>query len=154
MAKILKVKVARTYLGDGRIKFNYPAEYEATKIEVTAYEHIGDNASVEGRGNAYEYCIGVVSDTDAQSFLASEDIIELTQEDANILGSVYRPQIDVVKDAVGIAVILAKLGAALDLSSHLTQEELDAINPDSAANGINRTPAFSKLLTNTLTKAG
>jgi hypothetical protein len=148
MAKIVKVKVTKTDMGNGRIKFNYPTGYDATKLNVVAWEHVGDKASVDSRGNAYEYCIGVVSDIDAPAFLVSEDITGLTQGDANTLGSIYRPQIVRVTDEQAVIGIIAKQRA----SQALTQEEDDIINPDNPAIGINKSPAFSDLLTNTLSE--
>lgn len=149
MAKILKVKITRSVDGN-RIDYVYPNSYDKDKILITCYEHVGDQASIDSRGGGYEYWIGVVSDTDATGFLENPDITELTQQEAETLGDTWRPQVDYVVDVIGVAAIVAKLRA----SESLTQEEDDSINPDNAAIGINKSIAYSQLLSNTLTAVG
>jgi hypothetical protein len=143
MAKILKVKITKTDLGNGLAKFNCPPGFDPTKLGDIVWER-------GGIGIADEDCIIVVPDEDAPAFLSYGGATELTQEDANTLGSVYKPQITKMSDSQSIIPIVAKLRA----SQALTQEEDDIINPDNPAKGINKTQAFPERLTAALIKVG
>lgn len=148
MAKILKVKIGLTINGN-KWSRTYPPEYDKTKIKVLSYESIGDPATLLARDDGTDYCIGVVSDADAATFLASADITELNQTDANTQGAVWRPQINRISDRSKALAILGKVHNNPSNPS-LTQDEQNAINPDHAETGVNKSQAFSDLLTTTL----
>ena len=141
--KILQVKAILTPNGGGGIHYNYPKEYDAEKINVLTYEHVGDLAAIQGRGMTYEYLIGVVSDEDAVQFLKSDMVTELTQEDAIEKGRRWRPQVDKIADVTKVLLTLAKSARG----DQLTQEDLDALTPDKATAGINKSELFDNLLT-------
>lgn len=140
--RILKVKAILTPNAGGGIHYNYPDEYDAEKISVLTYEHVGDLAAIQGRGMAYEYLIGVVSDEDAVQFLKSDTITELTQEDAIEKGRRWRPQVDKIADVTTVLLTLAKSARG----DTLTQEDLDALTPEKATAGINKSELFDDLL--------
>jgi hypothetical protein len=137
MAKILKVKIKRAQTNN-IISNTYPLEYDSKKIKVLAYEGLGDINKT--------FCIGVVNDVDAPAFLASKDIIEINQEDAQTLGVVWRPQTIKITDESKIIEIIEKVNN----KEVLTQAEKDAINPDNATRGVNKSKPFNDLLTEAL----
>jgi len=141
MAKILKVKIKRDQTPAGT-HYTYPLEYDAKKIQVLCYESTGELEVVQNRGNKNEYCIGVVKDEHASQFLKSKDIIEITQKNANVLGRKWRPQREKIIDQEKVMMILAKIGQG----KGLTQIEKDALNPDKAEAGINKSVLFDDLL--------
>lgn len=140
MAKIVKVKMTRVQNG-GWTQNSYPAEYVDTKIKVW-YEDINDVSK--------DYLIGVVKDEDLEAFTASPDIEEITQETAIALGTVWRPQVKKITDVDVVLSILEKVRNSLAL----TQAEKDAIDPDNAAKGINKSSLFTDVLTDAITKVG
>jgi hypothetical protein len=75
------------------------------------------------------------------------DTVEITENEANLLGSKWTKQIERRDDNV-IIPILAKIGRG----ETLTQKEKDALNPDSKEPGITKTPTFSETLNETLKK--
>lgn len=137
MAKIIKVKMQRVQTGN-RISNVYPAEYNVDKIQVVAYEGLADVSK--------SYCIGVVKDEDLAAFTASDDIVEITQSEAEPLGTVWRPQVKRITNNNKVLDVLDKVHNAQEL----TQEEKNAINPDNATMGVNKSIAFTDLLTNTI----
>ena len=139
---ILQVKAILTPNGGGGIHYNYPEEYDAEKINVLCYEHVGDMAAVEARGLEYEYLIGLVSDEDAVQFLKSDMVTELTQTSATEKGRRWRPQVDKIADITKVLLTLAKSARG----NQLTQEDLDAITPEKATAGINKSELFDDLL--------
>jgi hypothetical protein len=138
MAKIVKVKISRELLSGGRIRNTYPPEYDSTKIRVLSYEDLNDVNKT--------FCIGVVSDADAPAFLESADITEVTSTEARTLGTSWRPQVTKITDEQTIISILNKVRN----SQSLTQAEKDAINPDNATFGVNKSRPFNELLTEAL----
>lgn len=154
MAKILKVKVKRTTVGD-KIFYSYPPNYTeqdklniASKAHFTCYEHVGDPESVSLRGGTHEYAVCVVSDADSVDLLTSPDIVELSQPEAIAIGDIWSPQIEFVSDPIGIPAIIAKLKA----SQALTTEENNAVDPDNPAPGISKSAAYTSILVDTLGK--
>jgi hypothetical protein len=137
MAKIVKVKMNRVQSGS-RIQNSYPAPYDPKKVQVIAYEDLGNVNK--------PYCIGVVKDEDLAAFTASPDIVEISQQEAETFGAVWRPQVKKITDMNKVLNILDKVHN----SSDLTQAEKDAINPDNAELGINKSTAFTDLLSSTI----
>lgn len=140
--KILQVKAILTPNAGGGIHYNYPPEYDAEKISVLTYEHVGDLAAIQNRNMAYEYLIGVVSDEDAVQFLKSDMVTELTQEDAIEKGRRWRPQVDHITDVTAVLLTLAKSARGEQLS----QNDMDALTPEKATAGINKSELFDDLL--------
>lgn len=139
--KILQIKAILTSTGGG-VHYNYPKEYDAQKITVLCYEHVGDKNAIVDRGNVDEYLIGVVSDEDAVQFLKSDMITELTQINAIEKGRRWRPQVDKIVDVTAVLLTLAKSAR----NEQLTQEELNVITPEKAVAGINKSELFDDLL--------
>lgn len=140
--KILQIRAILSPNAGGGIHYNYPAEYDAEKISVLCYEHVGDSAAVRDRNMAYEYLIGLVSDEDAPGFLKSNLITELTQEAAIVKGRKWRPQVEKIDNPGIVLSILAKSVRG----ENLTQEDMDAIDPESIARGITKSKLFDDLL--------
>ena len=141
MAKILKIKVGRTLHGAAS-HYNYPSEYDANKIEVVAYEHFQVQERMDeviARGGAYIYCIGVVEDINAAAFLKSDDITELTTEEAETLGTTYIRQVKKITDADIVVSVIEKFSKSIVL----TPEEEKAIDPnDDSTKGITLSKSF------------
>lgn len=147
MAKILKVKIARTVSGN-KTSRTYPNEYDSKKIDVLAYEFFGDQAGIDSRNDGYEYCIGVVSDADAPAFLASDSIVELSVEDALTQGAVWRPQQEKINDISAVISVCQKVRN----SQVLDATDLKIIDPDDAQPGLVNSQSFTDLLTERLAR--
>lgn len=133
MSKIVKVKVKMEKIAGGGTHNKYPQGYDASKISVLAY-----GGSEETIGN-FGYCIGIIKDEDLSGFLQTEDIKEISIEEANIFGRKYRKQVVKVLDQGKVLEILAKNAIGGDL----TEEEKDIINPDKEAKGLNKSKLFN-----------
>lgn len=133
MSKILKVKITQSKIEGGGTHISYPPEYDSRLIQQLNC----------GRDNDIPYCIGVVRTSNASGFLASDDIEEISYNDAVALGEQWRPQITKIVDYQRIVDILAKVSA----NQLLTQEEKDAIDPENEEVGLSRSQSFSELLT-------
>lgn len=156
MAKILKIavgvteQVTMTPAGPRKgYVISRPPECDVNKIEIMFLECTDDFDAFVARGDGLSYTVGVVSDADAPAFLASKDIVELTEEEATTLGVIMKPQREIYDNAI-IAPIFAKQRAAMVL----TQEELDALDPDNPAKGITMSAHFSTKLSGVLAKVG
>ena len=136
MSKILKVKMKAIKSGGGT-HLVYPKEYDAKKIQVLAY---GGGETVDG--NRYGYCIGVVKDIDAPSFLQSQDIVEIDRAEAVNLGSQWKPQITKISDENKVLSICKKVFE----DEALTSEDRDALDPKSSVKGITESQSFDTLL--------
>jgi len=132
MSKIVKVKIKMEDLAGGGTHNVYPKGYNASKISVLAY---GGSEETIGR---FGYCIGIVKDEDLTSFLQTDDIVEILEEEANEFGRKYRPQRVTISDQNKVIEILAK--SALD--NKLSDEDKKAINPEDETLGINKTKLF------------
>jgi hypothetical protein len=141
MAKIIKVKMNRVQNGN-RIHNDFPVSYDPKKVKVLAYEDLDDVNK--------EYCIGVIADEDLASFTASSDIEEIDQATANTLGLVWRPQVNRITNQQKILAILDKVHNSTGLS--LTDQ--DAIDPDNAEPGVNKSALFTDSLSYYLTQVG
>ncbi len=143
MKKILKVKIKRT-VGGGKTHYDYPPEYDVSKISVLRYESQDPDgmSDVKGRGDKDEYCIGVVNEADVPAFLISKDIEEITSDVAKALGPKWYTQVDKISDPNKILAIVAKQARG----EVLTQEEKDALDPDNPESGINKTPTWDEII--------
>lgn len=145
MSKILLIRAKRSQMPGGVTHYEYPPEYDAMKIQVLCYESVGENTTVTARDSVphpHEFLIGVVSDTNAEQFLKSPDIREIHQTEANEKGRRWRPQVDKITDQGKVMGILAKHARGEELS----QDELDAINPEHSTPGLNKSQSFDELL--------
>ena len=115
--------------------FEYPDGWDVTEINVLAYEETGKQGDVE------EYCVGIIhDDAYAQALIDGSEgaVIAISEEEANRLGAECKPQRLMVSD-----IRLGEILAAMDKpKEERTQEELDMLNPDNEADGINKTPKF------------
>jgi len=146
MSKILLIKAKRSRNPGGGTHYTYPSEYDVQKIQVLCYESVGENEIVTTRDKSpqpHEFLIGVVSDEDSNQFLKSSDIREIQQTEANEKGRRWRPQVDKIIDQGKVMMILAKHARG----EELTQEEIDVIDPDNPALGLNKSQLFDNLLT-------
>lgn len=136
--KIVKTRV-NFIPQNGAIKYIYPHGIDHTKVKWVGREPIADVAVM---GNDYGYLIGVVSDDNLASFLALDDTVEVSKEDAITEGSVWHPQIEQLTNLPKVTVILAKIAR----EEVLTQKEIDALDPTNAETGVNLSATFSKKL--------
>lgn len=128
---LLKVKMKVTQ-DEGCTHYEYPLEYDATKIQVMVYGGTGET----------EYCIGYVSESDAQPFLKSADIVEVTRDNALIFGNKYTTQVQKITDQNAVLTICAKAASGIKL----TKEELKVLDPNDPTPGINLSRSFQAVL--------
>jgi|GEM_PF-6936691 len=121
---------------NGEAPMQYPATYDATKITPLLYE----TADLSSVGSIE--MVGAVEDADLASVVGT-GIIEITRSAAIAWGTAAEPsQQNVITDQN--AVILASAKAAIDEA--LTQTEKNALNPDNAEPGINKTQTFAEMM--------
>jgi hypothetical protein len=150
MAKILKIRLGREQTA-AKTKYTFPEELDRSKIKVVSYETIQSSerrADVIARGNDHEFIIAVVEDIDAPAFLVSDDIVELTEQEAITLGDTWRSPVVKTKDQNAVNMALSKYA----LSQALSPEEAAALDPNDPTPGINMTENFTEMLTNTVNK--
>jgi len=139
MAKILKIKIKRE-VSKGMIHNTYPPEYDAKKIDVVAYEDLGDARK--------DFCIGVVSDADAPGFLLSPDIKEINKVRAKALGGIWRPQTEIINDPKKVLDVVRKVHNKNVLSAR----DRDAINPNKPDMGVSKSRHFNDILAAVMAK--
>lgn len=141
--KILKIKVGRKSINGGT-RYVYPPVYDASKIQVLVYESsLPENLEeVRNRGNKYEYLLGIVDEADAPRFLRSDDIEEITRQEAESLGAIWTKQQEKVTDQTAVLSILSKLAR----NETLTEDEQKTIDPDDDTPGISKSKSFSQVL--------
>lgn len=132
--KIIKamIKKHRTPEATG---FTYPDGWDATKINVLAYQD-GDMI-----GEVQEACIALIHDDDyAQSLCGDANVAveEISEVEANSLGAVWRPQTFIIDDNKLPEMLVALAKAPEDRLA----EEVDMLNPNSDAEGMRKTPLF------------
>lgn len=144
MKKLLKVKIKRT-VGGGKTSYTYPPEYDAQKFNVLTYETqlTGKHQTVVDRGNDHEYVIGTVDEVDAPAFLQSQDIKEINRNQAEqFIGADLEKAEPKITDQSKVLLVLAKVARG----ESLTQEERDAIDPNSPVKGVSKTRSFKDVL--------
>ena len=146
--KMLKVGVIRSKISGGGTHYTYPLEYQAQKIQILGYESGDESNDIATRGDKDEYCIGVVKDVDAPQFLKSPDITEITRDDAILLGNKWRKQTETITDQNKVISIIAKKMR----NEALSQKEIDALDPNKAETGINKSKSFTEMLDGELAK--
>jgi len=134
MKKILKVRIRLLQEPDGTVHYIYPASYNAKQITVVAY---GEEC-LEGVERV-KYCIGVVAEKHAVSFLSSAHVVEISPEEANKLGKQWRPvQLKIVDEQK-----LRQIISRIQKVEKLAQEDLKALDPnDFTVPGLKNTTAF------------
>lgn len=132
--KIVKVMIKkhRTKLETG---FTYPDGWDETKANMLAFE------DSDVQGDVVEGCVALIHDDDyAQSLIDNPEVAveEMSEEDANALGAIWRPQVIKIdnKKLPEMLVALAKT------PEDRLAEEADMLNPDNDAEGMRRTLPF------------
>lgn len=130
--KILKIRIVLLSY-NGKIKYKYPEGYKPNLINVIAYspEKKDNNTKVR-------YCIGLIEDNNISQFNKSNDIIEISKEEADILGKEWRPSnLNIVYKNI-VYNILKKLSRGITIS----KEERKILDPDDSTLGINYNKKF------------
>lgn len=145
MTKILKIKVGTT-TENGLTHYIYPKEYNAEKIDITAYKFASNTTT---QGSSDEYCIGVVADSAATEFLKSKDITEITKAAALNDGRTWRPQYERISDEKKVISICKKIlnGETLSVA------EKDAIDVEKSTAGITKTAKYDTILDRSITRS-
>ena len=115
MAKIVKVKIKVVLTSTPRgiyVRRTYPPEYfipnHRKRIEQLAREADVRSADIIARGDSTDHALCVVPDEALAAMTASPDIVEITEEEANNLGSIWNPQVTDIFDLQKIIDILDK----------------------------------------------
>lgn len=128
--KIVKVTIQKTRTPT-ETGFKYPEEWDATKVNVVAYE------DTEEMGDIKEYCIGIIHDDEYAKRLLSNSLVEeIDESTANMFGDRCKPQ-KIVVDLNLLGDVLVAMN-----KEERTPEEKDMLNPDADVIGINKTPKF------------
>ena len=139
--KIIKVYIRRGNVGEDMMM--YPSVYNAQEVDRNGIGPCGINGTGAysggiGRGQNHEFCLILLDDIVAASYLVSPDMEEITALEADALMEQWRidngETEEVVRDPSRIQAIAVKQAAGFEL----TQEDLDAINPASDTPGINK----------------
>ena len=144
MSKILKVKIKRTQ-GGGKTSYTYPPQYNSQKFNVLVYESqlTGGYDKVVGAGNKQEIVIGMVQDADAAGFLASNDIVEITKQEADVfLGEDLDKTTEKITDQNAVLSVLAKVARKETLSA----DDLKVIDPKDSKAGITQSRSLNDAL--------
>ena len=140
--KLVKVTIRRGQLNENAMM--YPLKYNAVEVDrMGMYATTLNKAGVSlsgglSRAEDHEFCIIALPDTLAVDYATDPDMEIVNEVTADSLMERWRmgngtPE-DVVTDVARIQAITAKQNAAITL----TQEDLDALNPDSPVKGINK----------------
>lgn len=136
--KILKIKIRLVKQSNGMTNYNYPLNYDASKINVLAYSN-----SVVTDKEIIAYCIGIVEDKYINSFLGyinKEDIIEISSQEADALGKAWRvPVLRILNEKLVVFIVnKIKQGIPLD------QKEIEALDPNNYSTlGLNYNKEFN-----------
>jgi len=139
--KIVKVRIRRGGVGEDMMV--YPAPYNAQEVDRSGVGPCGINGTGAysggiGRGQDHEFCLILLDDEVADRYLESPDMEEVSAAVADSLMEEWRLDNDeseeVVTDPARLQAIVAKQGAGIALS----QEDLDALDPEKPTRGINK----------------
>lgn len=132
--KILKV-IIRRVTDPTKPRMSYPDVYKAEEVDRSGVGVLAYSKAMS-RGSDTEECIICVEDSIADKYLTDSDITELTQLQAEALVSQWdtdnNEPIETVNDVNRLIAIQAKKAAGITL----TQNDLDALDPDSSVKGI------------------
>lgn len=129
--KFARVEITKTRTAEGT-RFTYPPEWDASKINVVAYE---DN------GGAVESCVCVIADdVYAATLIASTAATEVTQAGAETDARTYRGEPTIVNNEARVIVIVNKLLANTQaknkMAAVLSTTEMNALDENSTEPGI------------------
>lgn len=137
--KIVKVRIRRGDPRRGENQMLYPARFNAREVSVRGIGHLpGGYSGHIGLGGNEEYTFVGLDDDLADEYALDPDMEIVDPVDADVELENWRvmrgePE-ERVTDVSRIQAISAKQAAGIALS----QEDLDALNPDSDVPGINR----------------
>lgn len=120
--RIIKAAIKK-HRTSGYTEFTHPDTWDATKIQVIAYE------DSDQLGDVIEYCIGVVDVEDLPKFLASQDIVEIDIAEANILVNKWRNTQDVH---------IADPRAVINALTTDSNENTKVLDPNDPTPGLNK----------------
>lgn len=141
--KILKIRIKRKQSDHGT-HYSYPKEYEPSKIKVLCYEttNMDNYNEIINRGNDHEFLVGLVRDEDADKFLESKYVEELTYKQALSYGKkCIKEEIKIIDESK----VLSVLDKVLN-DKKLTIREKNSINPNKSAKGVNLINSFKSIL--------
>lgn len=156
--KLLSVRIRRGDFRKGEPQLVYPERYDAVEVELegmsapslAGHASIGMSGDI-GRGATEEFCIIALPDTLADEYALDPDMEIISETEADTLMEEWRVKNGIpeerITDENRFRMIEAKQKAGIQLS----QEDLDALDPEKPVKGINksRTPVAEKLGTAT-----
>jgi hypothetical protein len=157
---LLKMRIKRTKNGEST-HYDYPVPYyDAHKVIFGPFYESGLEEvakEVRDRNDDDEFIVIGVDEANAPNFLESNGkkdasgfewkTEEITQAEAEALGAKWTKQEEKITDQSKVIKILAKVGR----KETLTQDELNALNPDHEEKGINKTESFAESLGKVIT---
>jgi hypothetical protein len=143
--KYLRVTIKREANPKGGTHYVYPPEYDAHKVRFgPSYETFNPSkiAAVKARPQNTEDCVIAVDDVDEAAFLASPDIVSITEADFIAEGDDNdAPQREHIEDEQEVLRILDKVRKGTPLSP----VDLDAIDGDKPnQKGVGKSKKFSE----------
>ena len=138
--KIVKVKIVRK---PGTSKMQYPATFKAKEVAElgivpSALSRIGYSGGLS-RGEGAGYCLIVLPNILADEYALDPDMETITVTAADILLEQWRQDKHLPEETVTNPNRIAAIQAKLDASIALSQDDLDALDPDSRVPGIENT---------------
>lgn len=144
--KIVKMKIRRE-MKNGGTHYTYPVPYyNKDKVKFLIYEK-----GAKARGENYQYILVGMKAEDLDSFLGADGIVkdgfkfeatEVTREQAIEDGDKWVDRVDKITDQQKVLKILSKMAR----NEEVTQAERDAIDPEKAERGINKSKSFTESL--------
>lgn len=147
--KLLKIKV-KIDRRDGATHYTYPQpHYDMLRIvfgpiyEGGRSENLPDIWARGSQESSEEYLlVGVENTLRVQDALQNSNIEEISEADCILLGTKWMGQEEKISDPNKVTLILAKSARG----ETLTQDELNALDPNNAEIGINKTLSFEDTL--------
>lgn len=134
--KVIRVRIVRGGIGENTMK--YPARYYAQEVVRRGIGPAGFYSGHLARGGSEAWCLVILPNDLADEYAADPDMETISAAQADMLLDEWRvlksrPS-EVVTDLNRIIAIQTKLLAGMEL----TQEDREALDPDSDVPGINR----------------
>ena len=147
--KLLKIKV-NIDRREGSTHYTYPQpHYDMLRIvfgpiyEGGRIENLPDIWARGSKESSYEYIlVGVENNLRVQDALQNPDIEEILDADCLVLGNKWMGQEEKISDSNKVTLILAKSARG----ETLTQDEINALDPNHKELGINKTASFEETL--------
>lgn len=143
--RLLKVRIKRGDYTKGEPQMVYPAKYNPVEVDRVGRSSVMINsAGISlsgdiGRGDDEEFCIIAMPDELALEYAKDPDMAIISSEEADALMESWRENnkvpVEAVADPVRLQAISAKQAAGIALS----QEDMDALDPEKDTRGINKT---------------